>query len=428
MRNLWKQQSVGDLIVRGVLLINDGYRMRNEELDTSGVPFIRAADISDGVVRVATSDHIAERFTRNLAGKILLPGDVAFIAKGTVGRAGRVLPNSPPFVVAPQVCFWRSLDVNALDPGFLFYLISGREFQNSLDAVKTHGSMVADYVSLSDQRSFRLSVPPVEHQRRIAGVLSSLDAKIELNRQTNETLETMIRTLHRSWFVTFDAAHLWVEGRGPTGPYPAEMDADDLGVLPRGWRRGAFGDIAEAPRRGVQPSEVDPRTAYIGLEHMPRRSIALTEWGEATDVTSGKLSFSRGEILFGKLRPYFHKVGVAPTDGVCSTDILVLTPRRPEMFGLALCHASSDAMITHADATSAGTKMPRTNWGDISRFSIAIPPESVARMFTDMINPLVEQILGNVHESRQLAQMRDLLLPRLLSGDLQVRDAERVVV
>ncbi|MCP4398742.1 MAG: hypothetical protein GY801_15770 [bacterium] len=82
--------------------------------------------------------------------------------------------------------------------------------------------------------------------------------------------------------------------------------------------------------------ELLPNSYYIGLEHMPRKSIALTNWGNAEEVESNKFIFKEGECLFGKLRPYFHKVGVAPIDGICLTDILVIAPKSPEWYGYVL--------------------------------------------------------------------------------------------
>src|SRR5450759_5882012 len=101
---------------------------------------------------------------------------------------------------------------------------------------------------------------------------------------------------------------------------------------------------------------------------MPKHCIALSEWGVADGVGSHKFEFSRGEILFCKLRPYFHKVGVAPLDGVCSMDILVITPKEPAWFGFVLGHVSSVELVNHTNAASTGTKMPRANWNDISRY------------------------------------------------------------
>jgi type I restriction enzyme S subunit len=265
-------------------------------------------------------------------------------------------------------------------------------------------------------------------------VLGALDDKIELNRRMNATLEAMARALFQSWFVDFDPVRAKLDGRQPEGLdaetaalFPDSFQDSDLGHIPKGWTAGKLGDIGTNPRRGVQPSEIAPNTPYIALEHMPRRCIALGDWDESADVASGKSAFKKGEILFGKLRPYFHKVGVAPLDGVCSTDILVLAPKSPEWFGFLLGHASSDALIRFTDLASTGTKMPRTNWGDISAFKVALPHKPLAAALTKQIEPMVERITANLHQSRTLATLRDTLLPKLLSGEVRVGDAAHFI-
>ncbi|MDP9479363.1 MAG: restriction endonuclease subunit S, partial [Actinomycetota bacterium] len=150
-------------------------------------------------------------------------------------------------------------------------------------------------------------------------------------------------------------------------------------------------------------------------------------WGEAGQVGSNKFEFRSGEILFGKLRPYFHKVGVAAVDGVCSTDILVVAPRQPYWYGLVLGYLSSVELVNHADATSSGTRMPRAKWSDLALFPITIPPDEIAGSFTENVRPLIERIQVNIHQSRVLAAIRDALLPKLLSGEVRVREAEEIV-
>ncbi len=151
-------------------------------------------------------------------------------------------------------------------------------------------------------------MPEPTEQKTIAQFLGALDDKIELNQRMNETLEALAQTLFKSRFV--DAAAT---------------------KLPKGWRAGRFAKLREirAAENAViqKPDEIKSSTPYIGLEHMPRRCITLSDWGHGDELESNKFEFERGEILFGKLRPYFHKVGVAPVDGVCSTDILVVRPK-----------------------------------------------------------------------------------------------------
>lgn len=279
-----------------------------------------------------------------------------------------------------------------------------------------------------------VTIPPFSEQRAIAHILGTLDDKIELNRRMNETLEAIARALFKSWFVEFDPLRAKAEGRKPAGMnaevaklFPDSFEKSALGMIPKGWNAGRLRDVAGNPRRGVDPSDVAPKTPYIGLEHMPRRSIALNEWGQSDGVASNKFRFSRGDILFGKLRPYFHKVGIAVIDGVCSTDILVVSPTEPDWFGLVLAQVSSDEFVQYTDGASTGTKMPRTNWNDMARYEIVIPSREVARQFTAIVKSMTEKIRASILQSRTLGAIRDALLPKLLSGQIRVKDAEEFV-
>jgi hypothetical protein len=425
MATEWREVRLGDLVDEGVLAISDGYRVRDEELGPAGIPFVRGGDIGDGWINTVTVDHIRPELSHRVRAKLAVPGDVAFIIKGTVGRAGRLRVGQPDVVFAPQVAYWRVLQREVVDPRFAFYLIRSRAFQAALDGVKTHGAMVADYVSISQQRDFRLQIPCIDTQRAIARILGALDDKIELNRRTNETLEAFARALFKSWFVDFDPVRAKSEGRDPGLPkhladlFPDRFEESELGEVPAGWRVGTLASVADNPRRQVDPRAIDPSTPYIGLEQMPRGRIALDEWGKADVLESGKLRFERGEILFGKLRPYFHKVGIAPVDGVCSTDIVVIQPATDALFGFVLGHVSSDAFVDYANAGSTGTRMPRTNWTEMARFRCAIPPGQVMAAFTDQIRPAIDRVLTSIHESRALGALRDSLLPKLISGEVR---------
>lgn len=312
------------------------------------------------------------------------------------------------------------------DNDFAYYLTISSDVRNHAisQMTGTSGRQRVPYDALS---GINVLVPPLPTQRAIAKILGDLDDKIELHRKMNATLEAMARALFQSWFVDFDPVRAKLDGRKPAGldPATAELFPDSFdetaaGHIPNGWKAATLGDIGTNSRRGVQPGDIAPHTPYIALEHMPRRCIALGDWDDSANVASGKSAFKKGEILFGKLRPYFHKVGVAPFDGVCSTDILVLAPKSPEWLGFLLGHASSDELIQFTDLASTGTKMPRTNWSDISSFKVALPPKPIAAAFTRNIQPMLDHIHANLHQSRTLATLRDTLLPKLLSGGMSV--------
>jgi type I restriction enzyme, S subunit len=359
--------------------------IHNNSFQREGLAFISAAQAND------------------LSNVEVQHGDVLLNITGdSVARCCQAPRSVLPARVNQHVAIIRPAP-DKLDSTFLRYFLVSPEMQEQMMTLASAGA-TRNALTKGMIEGFDIPKPDIHEQCAIASVLGALDDKIELNRRMNETLEAMARALFQSWFV----------------------DAIQAG-LPKGWREGALGEVAENPRRGVQPDEMKPATPYIGLEHMPRRCIALSDWGLADELESNKFEFKRGEILFGKLRPYFHKVGVAPLDGVCSTDILVVMPKEPAWFGFVLSHVSSVELVNHTDAASTGTKMPRTNWNDIARFEVALPPESLAAKFSELIQPLIGRIIANIHESRTLAALRDALLPKLLSGELRVPGAAKLV-
>ncbi len=131
------------------------------------------------------------------------------------------------------------------------------------------------------------------------------------------------------------------------------------------------------------------------------------------------------DILFGKLRPYFHKVVIAPVDGICSTDILVIRPKEKHYFGQSLIYFSSDEVIRYADRLSNGAKMPRTSWSDLAKFEIVIPSKQVLEEFSKFAISITEKIKLNITENKKLEQIRDSLLPRLISGKIRVNEIEK---
>jgi len=351
------------------------------------------------------------------------------ITGDSVARCCQVAEGVLPARVNQHVAIIRP-EPKLLDARFLRYVLVSHEYQSRLLALASAGATRPALTKLMIEE-LDVPLPPLAGQKAIAAVLGSLDDKIELNRRMNVTLEAMACALFQSWFVDFDPVRAKLDGRPPAALdpataalFPEHLEDSTLGHIPKGWTAGKLGDIGTNSRRGVQPGDIAPNTPYIALEHMPRRCIALGDWDDSADVASGKSAFKKGEILFGKLRPYFHKVGVAQFNGVCSTDILVLAPKSPEWFGFLLGHASSDELIQFTDLASTGTKMPRTNWSDISSFKVALPPKPIAAAFTHNIQPMLDRIHANLHQSRTLATLRDTLLPKLLSGELSVSEPQ----
>ena len=375
--------------------------------------------------RVPLSESEAERF-------LLERGDLLFARQSLVlegaGKCSLFVGDDEPVTFESHVTRVR-LDQRIASPSYYFYYFRSHHGRSVVRAIVEQGAG-ASGIRGSDLVTLDVLWQPLPEQRAIAHILGALDDKIELNRRMNATLEAMARALFRSWFVDFDPVRAKMAGRDTGLPkeiadlFPDRLVDSELGELPDGWTAGTLGDVAVAPRSGVDPGQVADDTPYIGLEHMPRRSVALTDWGSAGSVSSTKTTFENRDMLFGKLRPYFHKVGIAPVNGVCSTDIVVLKARMPEWSAFVLACVSSSGFVGYASQTSTGTKMPRTSWRTMSRYEMCRPAVAIAAAFQHVVSPMFERIVANVHESRTLGRLRDALLPKLVSGELRVNGLE----
>ena len=209
--------------------------------------------------------------------------------------------------------------------------------------------------------------------------------------------------------------------------FPDRLVNSEIGEIPEGWAVGYLSDIASSPRRSINPANLEPGTPSIGLDHMPRYSIALTEWQNSEKVTSNKFAFKEGEFLFGKLRPYFHKVGIAPVNGICSTDIVVIAPIETAWSAYVLATISSFEFVNYTDQTSTGTKMPRTSWGIMSSYTLCLPPERLVQELENATEPMLGQVVTHVKSNRSLALLRDTLLPKLISGEIRLCNTDQTM-
>ena len=348
----------------------------------------------------------------NYLGSNLLPKDTTCVV--CIGTLGKLCLTSEPSFTNQQL---NSVVVNEQrhNPIYIFYLLS--TILPQLKKLQGGSASGREHVNKTNFENIEVEVHPLTEQKRIASILSAYDELIENNTRRITILEQMAQMLYREWFVNF---------RFP-GHENVKLVDSEMGQIPDGWASSSIGRICHEVRRSVNPSEIPPETPYIGLEHMPRKSIALSEWGQAGQVQSTKLYFKRGEILFGKIRPYFHKVGVAPIDGVCSSDAIVIIPEREELFPLVLLCVSSEDFVLQATQTSQGTKMPRANWNVLCKYPVPLPSENVLTQFRKAVEPMVGLINNLVFRNRCLRTSRDLLLPKLVSGEIEVSQAEQML-
>lgn len=322
------------------------------------------------------------------------PGDILFVCKGSPGNVAMV-PDPVDFCIAQDMVSVRA-DPARVYPKYLFAALRSPEVQRQIASMHV-GTMIPHFKK-GDFHQLQIPIVSPAIQRVTGDVYVALSKKIESNHRIVEVVDALAR------------AELEV----------LTQSADSSCGVP-------VSDLVDRVHEPVTPGSVDPTTPYIGLEHVPRGQIVLDDWGVAGSTTSTKSVVRRGDLLFGKLRPYFRKVVISPIDGVCSTDILVLRPRRSELSGFALAVLASDEVIEYASSASAGTRMPRVSWDYLAAWSQSVPSTDRAMAMAESVNPMIDLAMRLVHESRSLAALRDALLPELLAGRLRVPEAEELV-
>ncbi|WP_330313537.1 restriction endonuclease subunit S [Streptomyces sp. NBC_00523] len=381
-----------DIILGEALDLLVDNRGKNPPFESSGVPVISAKAIKRGTIALSEARYISTETYSRWMPQPLRRNDVILTSEAPLGECALV-SDDKPLAIAQRLYALRGRS-GVLDSRFLFYAFQSQAVQNELHN-RSSGTTVTG-IRQPELLKVRIPAPEYGQQKSIAAVLGALDDKIAVNERIAATADELMR------------AH-----------YVKLAEASEAMIQ--------VGELGDLVRRTVPVTSLAAGGNYIGLEHMPRRNMWLSTWGSSGELASAKSAFQVNHILFGKLRPYFHKVGLALTSGVCSTDILVVRAKAPEFLGWLLLSLSSDEVVSHASSVGDGTRMPRIKWKDLGSFDVAWPGKEHASQLTDLVVPLAERIQTAVFESRTLATLRDMLLPQLMSGRLRVKDAEKIV-
>lgn len=268
----------------------------------------------------------------------------------------------------------------------------------------------------------------------ISAVLGALDDKIDLNRQMNETLEAMARAVFKDWFVDFGPVRAKAEGRQSPGLspdiaslFPDALDDDDK---PIGWGMGTVSELGTLAREGLTPGNFpDELFDHYSIPAYDQGQVPMAEQGSS--ILSNKTIVVSGSVLLSKLNPEISRVWLphkSKRRAVCSTEFLVFKPTRPCHAGL-YCLFCDDWFSQRLVAMVTGTSKShqRVQPQSVLDMSIITAPPTILGAFEAFADPLLERIIHNREESRTLAELRDLLLPKLMSGEIRLKDAEKAV-
>ena len=291
------------------------------------------------------------------------------------------------------------------DPHYVYYLLKHNLYR--VKALNKGTASGREFVSKSTFLDLEIDViEDLNIQKKVASILVAYDNLIENNQKQIRLLEEAAQRLYKEWFVDLR--------------FPGHENVKIVDGVPEGWIRTNIGEKCVLRKKNVKPEDIKAGTAYIGLEHIPRHDFCLSEWGDASEVNSNKYAYRRRDIIFGQIRPYFHKVGFAINDGVASTDSFIMEADN-DCWGLFLLTVSSDSFVQFAYQTcKEGAKMPRADWRQMEEYTMMIADHSIMNSFELYIKVITDKIRGLVYQNHRLTEARDRLLPKLMSGEIEV--------
>lgn len=364
--------------------------------------FVKPTDI-DKKTRFTyiTEEGYSEEAYKKYKNSLVRAGATCVVTLGSVGEK---------ITMAHTECFTNQ-SINAVIPNekfddyYVFYLL-----KNSLQVVAAHNNGTAsgrDHVSKTNFSNIEIEIEEdIEKQVKIGKILGTIDDLIENNKKQIELLEEEARLLYKRYFVDFEIVD--------------RKSVEFVDDIPVGWKKVVLADICNLRKEVIKKEKIRNGVPYIGLEHIPRKDFCLSEWGDSSEVNSNKYQCYEDDILFGKIRPYFHKVGFALLDCISSTDAIVMQAKEG-FWALLLMVTSSSSFVEYTYKTcKEGAKMPRADWNEMQNYQICIAPDNIQQEFEKYIWDITRKIKTLALQNQKLVEARDRLLPKLMNGEIEV--------
>lgn len=428
----WIIQRIGDFAaVKGGKRLPLGTTLTEKH---TSHPYIRIVDFKDGRIDQSNLMFVPEEVFPLISRYTISAKDIWISIVGTVGLVGLVddaLDGANLTENAAKICNIAS----HVDKTFLNFFLRSELGLEQIRA-QTVGS-TQPKLALFRIADIRIPLPPIEEQRAIANILGTLDDKIEINRQQTETLEAMARALFKAWFVDFEPVRAKMEGRWqraqslPGLPahlydlFPDRLVESELGEVPEGWEMVSASELIEF--NPTEPLRKGTPSPYLDMAALPTAGSwpdppVLREYGSG-------MRFRNGDTLLARITPCLENgktafVQCLPAEvvGWGSTEYIVMRPKKPVPRPYAYLLARYEAFRRHAIRSMTGTSGRQRAQSDaVATFKVSAPSnEKIWQAFAGLVEPSFQCIQSNAMNSESLAQLRDTLLPKLISGNLTI--------
>jgi len=313
-------------------------------------------------------------------------------------------------------------DFKGNNPRYCYYLLRSIDFSafNVGTGVPT--------LNRNHIHPLRVKLPPLDEQGFIAKLLGDIDDRIELLREENNSMQGIAQAIFRSWFIDFEPVRI-NDGSFEfentyscdLGLFPSTWQDSSLGPIPFGWRVGQLSDLVDLRNERLRPSLETQALPYVPTDAITSKSLFLEDSYDGALAKSSLIAFEGGDILFGAMRPYFHKVCMAPFSGVTRTTVFTLKPKLDSYQAFSLFTLFRDDVVEYATLHSQGSTIPYAKWtGSLERMKIVLPDEKLIETFNDLAMPFINKGNQNNDTISQLKEIKRSLLPKLISGEIKV--------
>jgi type I restriction enzyme S subunit len=400
------------------------------------IPWLTPKDLSGPHDRYVSRGErsLSRKGLESCSAQLLPPGTVLLTSRAPIGYVA-IAKNS----VATNQGFRNLIPKPGMSSEFLYYWLKGH-----VEELQRHASgSTFQELSGTALAQIGIRVPPLPEQRAIAHILGTLDDKIELNRRMSETLEQMARALFKAWFIDFEPVRAKMEGRWQRGQshpglpahlydlFPDRLVDSEQGEIPEGWRVGTLGELSEKPQYGYTASAREEPVGPKFLRITDINKLSWIDWSTVPFCEIGQEDLEQyrlhpGDVLIARMADPGHGVVIEEEVEAVFASYLIRFRLKDHAYVRYIQYwLRSDGYWDLVASRHAGTTRASLNAQVLSTFQVIIPPKQIVSAFGEIVNNLRNKVVAAVNESRTLTALRDTLLPKLISGELRVRDAER---
>jgi len=434
------------VVLRDLLETIIDYRGKTPPKSVSGITVLTAASVKNGNVLKDKVSYISEETYQKVTTRgFPKEGDVLITTEAPCGEVAP-FPIDKKYHITRRIMALRG-DASKIDSDFLLYTLMSNVCQNQIYA-RVRGTTVSRVLK-TDITGLEFKVPPLKTQKKIGAFIRSIDNKIAINQQTNQTLEQMAQALFKSWFVDFDPVIDNALAAGNPIPdelqartelrqraiaerttnsklkplpdniqqlFPSEFEESDLGWIPKGWFSGALASLARYSTSRMDGSELTLEN-YISTENMLTNKQGVTKASSIPSLKSAP-SFITGQVLISNIRPYFKKIWLASSNGGRSNDVLGFESLESKTEAYLMNLLYQDQFFDFMMTTSKGSKMPRGDKKAIMDWGVVVPPVKIRKFYSNLVEGFYSANSIRTKKNDSLVQLRDTLLPKLISGEV----------